>query len=137
MTKQVLLVDTNLCTGCWTCAMSCHVAHHLPETEYWCYVRTLGGGGIDEPAGDFGQQYMSWEPVYTRKCTQCKDRSDQGLLPHCVHNCPTGALMFGDIEDDASEISKRYQKLIARGYRVIPRLEWEQINPNVLYLSKG
>ena len=42
-----------------------------------------------------------------QKCTLCAHRLDEGeRLPRCVESCPTGALVFGDLDDPASEIAK-------------------------------
>ncbi|MBP2654312.1 MAG: bthL [Firmicutes bacterium] len=42
-----------------------------------------------------------------QKCTMCAHLLDTGWKePRCVEACPTGALVFGDIEDHTSEISK-------------------------------
>ena len=42
-----------------------------------------------------------------QKCTLCAHLLDQGWKePRCAEACPTGALLFGDLDDPASEISK-------------------------------
>ena len=42
-----------------------------------------------------------------QKCTLCAHRLDQGdKEPRCVEACPTGALVFGDLDDPDSEIAK-------------------------------
>jgi Fe-S-cluster-containing dehydrogenase component len=40
------------------------------------------------------------------KCTWCYHRIKVGKLPACVEACPTGARVFGDLNDPDSEISK-------------------------------
>ncbi len=47
-----------------------------------------------------------------QKCTLCAHRLDEGAKePRCVEACPTGALLFGDLDDPNSEISKRAAEL--------------------------
>lgn len=42
-----------------------------------------------------------------QKCTLCAHRLDEGeKLPRCVESCPTGALVFGDLDDPRSEITQ-------------------------------
>jgi Fe-S-cluster-containing dehydrogenase component len=42
-----------------------------------------------------------------QKCTLCAHMLDKGeKVPRCVESCPTGALVFGDLDDSKSEISK-------------------------------
>jgi Fe-S-cluster-containing dehydrogenase component len=43
-----------------------------------------------------------------QKCSMCAHRLDEGeKQPRCVESCPTGALMFGDLDDTNSDIAKR------------------------------
>jgi len=47
-----------------------------------------------------------------QKCTLCAHMLDKGEKePRCVESCPTGALIFGDLDDPGSEIAR----LIASG----------------------
>jgi len=42
-----------------------------------------------------------------QKCIMCAHMLDKGeKVPRCVESCPTGALVFGDLDDPKSEISK-------------------------------
>jgi Fe-S-cluster-containing dehydrogenase component len=42
-----------------------------------------------------------------QKCTMCAHMVDAGEpLPRCVEACPTGALLFGDLDDPKSEIAQ-------------------------------
>lgn len=51
--------------------------------------------------------YWNEEKQIAQKCTMCAHRLDEGeKLPRCVESCPTGALVFGDLDDPQSEISR-------------------------------
>jgi Fe-S-cluster-containing dehydrogenase component len=42
-----------------------------------------------------------------QKCTLCAHMLDKGEKePRCVESCPTGALVFGDLDDHGSEVSR-------------------------------
>ena len=50
--------------------------------------------------------YWNKELQVPQKCTLCAHRLDEGeSLPRCVESCPTGALVFGDLDDPKSEIA--------------------------------
>jgi NAD-dependent dihydropyrimidine dehydrogenase PreA subunit len=47
------------------------------------------------------------EEQVAQKCTMCAHMLDKGeTVPRCVESCPTGALVFGDLDDARSEISR-------------------------------
>ena len=51
--------------------------------------------------------YWNAEKQVPQKCTLCAHRLDEGAKqPRCVESCPTGALVFGDLDDPDSEIAK-------------------------------
>lgn len=51
--------------------------------------------------------YWNQEKNIPQKCTFCAHLLDKGWKePRCVEACPTGALVFGDLDDPNSEISK-------------------------------
>jgi nitrate reductase beta subunit len=52
-----------------------------------------------------------------QKCTLCAHRLDEGAKePRCVEACPTGALVFGDLDNPASEIAKLLAALKTETY---------------------
>jgi len=51
--------------------------------------------------------YWNEEEQVPQKCTMCAHLLDDGWKePRCVEACPTGALLFGDLDDPKSAVSK-------------------------------
>jgi Fe-S-cluster-containing dehydrogenase component len=51
--------------------------------------------------------YWNEELQLPQKCTLCAHRLDEGeKQPRCVESCPTGAMVFGDLDDPTSDIAK-------------------------------
>ena len=74
----IVYIDPHRCIGCRYCMASC----------------------------PYGVRYIHPTKKIAEKCCWCHHRVDAGLEPACVEACPTGALLFGDLNDPESEISK-------------------------------
>ena len=88
----IVLVDRHRCIGCRYCMMACPYK-----------ARSF----IHEPVED--QKPHAPRGMGTVEgCTLCVHRVDKGQAPACVEACAKvgGAIMFGDIADPKSEISK-------------------------------
>jgi len=77
--------------------------------------------------------YWNEEKNIPQKCTFCAHLLDQGWKePRCVESCPTKALVFGDLNDPDSEISK----IIAAAKGKLEVLHPEYgLMPNVKYIG--
>ncbi len=73
----IVLVTHEECIGCKACIASC----------------------------PYDARYVHPEG-YVDKCTFCIHRVREGENPACVSVCPTHAMIFGDLDDENSEISK-------------------------------
>jgi Fe-S-cluster-containing dehydrogenase component len=75
--------------------------------------------------------FWNEEKRIPQKCTFCAHLLDQGWRdPRCVEACPTGALLFGDLNDPQSEISKVWKS--DRAEVLHPEFE---LNPRVKYIG--
>jgi Fe-S-cluster-containing dehydrogenase component len=73
----IVNIDNARCIGCAGCMMAC----------------------------PYGAIYMDPETNTADKCTYCAHRIESGMMPACVVACPVEANIFGDVEDDTSNIS--------------------------------
>lgn len=78
----IVLINEELCIGCDACIEAC----------------------------PFGAPQFNPEKNIVEKCNLCVHRVDEGLKPACVLVCPTGALLFGDINKVTEEIRMRKAK---------------------------
>jgi molybdopterin-containing oxidoreductase family iron-sulfur binding subunit len=90
----IVLVDKHICIGCRYCMMACPYK-----------ARSF----IHEALSD-QKPYAPRGKGTVESCTFCVHRVDAGRTPACVEACADsggGALLFGDLNDPDSEISRR------------------------------
>ncbi len=54
----------------------------------------------------YDARFINPDGGYADKCTYCFHRVERGEKPACVKTCPTGARIFGDLDDPRSDINK-------------------------------
>ncbi len=92
-TDGIVLVNRHICIGCRYCMMACPYKarsfehHEVPEEEKAPWA-PRGQGTVEA-------------------CTMCVHRVDAGKIPACAEACDKGAVLFGDLNDPDSEISKK------------------------------
>jgi len=107
----IVLVDKHICIGCRYCMMACpYKARSFVHEE-------LHGQVSNAPRGK----------GTVESCTMCVDRVDAGNKPACVEAC-SKAMVFGDLMDPNSEISKRLKQFGGKQIRADLGL-----NPGVRY----
>jgi Fe-S-cluster-containing dehydrogenase component len=95
----IVVVDYNWCIGCRYCEAACPY-----------HARRFNWEAPEIPADEVNpnQDYLSnrIRPQGTmEKCHFCLHRTRQGRLPACLEACPTGARVFGDLNDADSNIN--------------------------------
>lgn len=108
----IVLVDKHICIGCRYCMMACpykarSFVHEVLEDQKPHSPR--GKGTVEA-------------------CTLCTHRVDNGQQPACVEACPSKAMLFGDLNDEKSDIAKALKAVNSMALR--PSLE---LNPGVRY----
>lgn len=94
----IVVVDYNWCIGCRYCEAACPY-----------HARRFNWSKPEVPAEEINpdQGYLSNRirpQGVMEKCTFCLHRTRNGRLPACLEACPTGARVFGDLNDPNSEI---------------------------------
>ncbi|MBI4587481.1 MAG: 4Fe-4S dicluster domain-containing protein [Candidatus Rokubacteria bacterium] len=117
----IVLIDEDVCCGSRACVIACPYGaiHYYEKAD-----------GLGTP---FEEARVSLHQAGTvQKCTLCAPRLDRGLQPACVDACPTGARIFGDLDDPGSQVS-----------RALTTREWVPLGspvdtaPAVVYLTEG
>jgi len=131
----IVWVEYSACVGCGYCAMACpYRARHLVH----------GAGGARDGAHPF-------EPAPPRserrgvmtKCTFCKERVDAGrargltagvdaeATPMCAVACIAGAILFGDLDDRSSAVSRA-----VAAAQAVPLMPECGTSPSVYYVAE-
>ena len=103
----IVLVDKHTCIGCRFCMMACpykarSFVHSPVENQKWYIPRGMGT---------------------VESCTLCVHRIDRGIEPACVESCKHQAIVFGDLKDPQSTISKRLKEYPSKQIRADLRLD--------------
>ena len=78
----------------------------------------------------YGVIYWDEEKQLPQKCTFCAHRLEEGKIPRCVQVCPSDALIFGDLDDPKSAVSK----MLASGRTEVLNPE-HKAKPRVYYMD--
>jgi Fe-S-cluster-containing dehydrogenase component len=114
----IVMMDWHRCIGCRYCMAACpYGSRSFNWEDPRPYIKSLNK---DFPTRTKG---------VVEKCTFCEKRLAEGKLPACVETCPEKALVFGNLQDEQSEV----RRLLRTRYS-IRRKAVLGTNPEVFYL---
>ena len=117
----LVLVDYQKCVGCKACIAACpYDARTFVETRKYYFPNTPIPYGVEELKEAVG---------VVQKCNLCVPRLDKGDVPACAEVCPTSCRVFGNMENEESELGQ-----LMRRERCVRLLENKGTNPNVYYI---
>ncbi len=91
--------------------------------------KAVGQKQLLEPeACPYGAIFWNEEKNLPQKCTFCVHRLEAGEIPRCVQACPSGCLVFGDLDDPESDVSRLLKSAKAEVFHP----EWKA-KPRVYY----
>lgn len=102
-----LLIDTEYCTGCHGCEVACQMHLNL-QPEQWG-IKILEYGPIKNVKGDWE---WTFNPMVTDLCDGCADRTKEGRLPMCVHNCWAGVMYYGPMDELAKKAAEKPKMIL-------------------------
>ena len=117
----VIKIDQDACIGCESCKNAC----------------------------PYEAIYMNKEMRVADKCNVCESRRETGEEPACVRNCSGRALMYGDINDPDSAVSKALKAAEGHVYTltdfgnqpqgcfILRHADWIDVLPSEFAKEKG
>ncbi|MBT3364039.1 MAG: 4Fe-4S dicluster domain-containing protein [Chloroflexi bacterium] len=150
---NITMHDPGKCIGCKICMSKCpydviHYNEAAPQ-EFWADTSELIAGCTATAASTVTKVDGTGLPYYNpdreltkagtglrykgvvEKCTLCEHRVRRtpGELPYCVERCPSNARIFGDLDDDNSEVNQILGKYEGRRLK-----EHLGTKPKVIYV---
>ncbi len=113
----IVMVDYDKCVGCRACLISCPYqqrTYYDKEIKDQTYFPGQGKTEFEK----LGEEIYPFQVGTVMKCNFCEERVSEGIkkglkpgedpdaTPACVNACPVGARTFGDLNDNASNVSQ-------------------------------
>ena len=98
MTKGIL-VNSDYCTGCHSCAVACKKILDLPKGEFGIKVAEVGPFEYTTLPALKDKWEWTYMPVITQACDMCAARTEIGKMPMCVQHCQAWCMYYGEAEE--------------------------------------
>jgi molybdopterin-containing oxidoreductase family iron-sulfur binding subunit len=124
----IVMMDMHRCIGCRYCMAACPYGS---RSFNWRDPREFVATDVN---GDFHSEFPTRTRGVVEKCNFCAERLRDGQVPACVEAAnqipgAEGALLFGDLADPGSDVSRALQT-----ERTISRRNALGTGPNVFYI---
>ncbi|MCX8110989.1 MAG: 4Fe-4S dicluster domain-containing protein [Syntrophorhabdaceae bacterium] len=114
----IVMMDYHRCIGCRYCMAACpYGARSFNWRDPRPFLKKIN------------TDYPNRIKGIVEKCSFCEERLSQGLIPACVDTCPEKALIFGDLNDPESDISRALRARFS-----IQRRPYLGTGPRVFYI---
>jgi MoCo/4Fe-4S cofactor protein with predicted Tat translocation signal len=143
------MMTYNRCVGTRYCANNC--PFKVRRFNWFNYTGNKNFADVNPAMDDIGRMVLNPDVVVRsrgvmEKCSMCVQRIQAGKLAAkkdgrkivdgeiqtaCSQSCPTNAIIFGDLSDTESAVSKWFEN--ERHYKL---LEETGVRPNVAYMTK-
>ncbi|MBU2488245.1 MAG: 4Fe-4S dicluster domain-containing protein [Proteobacteria bacterium] len=104
----IVMMDYHRCIGCRFCMAGCPYGS---RSFNWFDPRQQAS--LKDAEGNFSPpnpEFPSRTKGVVEKCNFCAERLAKGQMPACVEACKNNELIFGDLDDHESEVSKALRK---------------------------
>ena len=116
----IVEMDYHRCVGCRFCMAACPYG-----------ARSLNFSDPVDHLDEVNADYPARMRGVVEKCMMCADRIDEGLAPLCAE-ASNGTILFGDLNDPDSEVSRALE-----GSFAVRRRASLGTGPSVYYVIKG
>ena len=107
MSRNVLLIDYQFCTGCHSCEVACRNEHEIPHGKWG--IKLAEDGPWQLPDGRWHWDYV---PIPTEICDLCAQRVERGDEPSCVQHCQAKVMRYGTLEEMAKLASDSPDRMV-------------------------
>lgn len=123
----IVLIDSQscICEGVKPCVSACPFGVLLVNQGNRSYFR-------DYLTPHEKQDYEAHAEGAVEKCDLCHHRVIAGMQPSCVQACPSKAMLFGDLDEPASDLVQLVSSKEAKALRDDLKLD-----PSVFYVNKS
>lgn len=94
-----ILINYEYCTGCHSCELACRNELGLQKEEFGIKVTEVGPYKYKTDIDSKTPYEWVYNPVLTKACNLCENRTKEGKLPACVQTCQAWCMYYDEVEE--------------------------------------